>query len=158
MAQKITLSVPDMLYERIKQWRDSFNLSQMFQEAMTEAIQKKEEFQKRFQEEYDLPDIIKRLKEEKIASERKFFNLGKSEGLKWAKTAHYEDLVHVLHLKDIFSLPKDTVLSGYFQTLFSDIGIKRYVAIGPCDHEKLFLEGWQKSIQQFWDHIKESLQ
>ena len=48
MAQKITLSIPDLLHEKLKEWRASFNLSKMFQEVVTDAILKKEEFQKRF--------------------------------------------------------------------------------------------------------------
>ena len=45
MTQKVTLSIPDMLHEKLNKWRESFNLSKMFQDALLDAIQKKEEFQ-----------------------------------------------------------------------------------------------------------------
>ena len=66
MAQKITLSIPDLLHEKLKEWRASFNLSKMFQEVVTDAILKKEEFQKRFSKDYNMSEIIKRLKQEKL--------------------------------------------------------------------------------------------
>ena len=49
MAQKITLSIPDMLHEKLTQWRSSFNFSKLFQEALTEAIQKKRPYRSGFQ-------------------------------------------------------------------------------------------------------------
>ncbi len=157
MAQKITLSVPDMLYESIKQWRDSFNLSKMFQDVMTDAIHRKEEFQKRFQQEFDLPEIIQRLKLEKIASEKKYYDIGKSEGLKWAKTAHYEDLVHALGFDNALELTADSSFCSYFKNIFSQTGLARYTIMHAGDHETLFVQGWMKSIRQFWDQVKESL-
>jgi hypothetical protein len=70
----------------------------MFQEAVTEAIQKKEEFQKRFSKDYNMSEIVKRLKQEKLIWEKQYYKLGKEEGLRWAKTAHYEDLLYVAQL------------------------------------------------------------
>ena len=32
MAKKVTISIPDMLHEKLEKWRESFNLSKMFQE------------------------------------------------------------------------------------------------------------------------------
>ncbi|MFO7914007.1 MAG: hypothetical protein R6V15_17765, partial [Desulfotignum sp.] len=98
MAQKITLSIPDMLHERLKQWRDSFNFSKMFQDAVTDAIQKKEEFQKRVSQEFDMPEVIKRLQKEKQAWDRQFYKLGRKEGIKRGKSAHFEDLLYVLQV------------------------------------------------------------
>lgn len=46
MARKVTVSIPDLLYEKMERWRRSFNLSKMFQDAVAEAIQKKRTFRK----------------------------------------------------------------------------------------------------------------
>ena len=54
MAKRVTVSIPDMLHEKMEKWRESFNLSKMFQDAVMEAIQKKEDFQKRIREDLDL--------------------------------------------------------------------------------------------------------
>ena len=89
MAKKVTISIPDMLHEKLEKWRESFNLSKMFQDAVTEAIQRKEEFQKRIREDLDLSQIVDRLRREKLQSEGNYYQSGKSDGLHWAKTAHY---------------------------------------------------------------------
>ena len=34
MAKKVTISIPDMLHEKLENWRESFNLSKMFQDAV----------------------------------------------------------------------------------------------------------------------------
>ena len=47
MTQKITLSIPDRLHEKLNEWRSSFNLSKMFQDALSDAIKKKEAFSKK---------------------------------------------------------------------------------------------------------------
>ncbi|WP_022668742.1 hypothetical protein [Desulfospira joergensenii] len=157
MAQKITLSIPDMLHEKLKEWRDSFNFSQMFQEAVTEAIQKKEEFKKRFSEDLDMPDIIRRLKQEKMLWEKEFFKSGKKEGGRWARSAHFEDLMHVLHLEDTYQLIKDNQYKTYFEKIYQEHDLARYAVGGGIDHEKQFVEGWFKGVAEFWNQVREKI-
>lgn len=155
MAQKITLSVPDLLHEKLKEWRDSFNLSKMFQEALTEAIQKKEEFQKRFSKEYNMSEIIKRLKQEKLIWEKQYYKLGKEEGLRWARTAHYEELLYVLEQNDTYSLISSSKMSDYFDKLYQTHELEKLS--GSVDHEQMFIDGWSDGIVEFWNHVKEKL-
>ncbi|MCK5163057.1 MAG: hypothetical protein KAQ72_05040 [Desulfobacula sp.] len=157
MAQKITLSIPDLLHEKLKEWRTSFNFSKMFQEAVTEAIQKKEEFQKRFSEEFDMPDIIKRLKHEKLIWEKKYYKLGKAEGLRWAKTIHYEDLLYVLQFKDTYKLISDPKMNQYFEQVYQTTDLVKYSNSGTVDHEQMFIDGWFKGVSEFWNQVKEKI-
>ena len=157
MAQKITLSIPDMLHEKLKEWRDSFNFSQMFQEAVTEAIQKKEEFKKRISEDLDMPDIIRRLKQEKMIWEKKFFKAGKKEGNQWARSAHFEDLIYVLSLEDTYQLIQDNQYKDYFERVYEDYDLASYSFDGGFDHEKQFVDGWFKGIAEFWSQVREKL-
>ena len=117
MAQKITLSMPDLLHEKLKEWRTSFNLSKMFQDAVTDAIHKKEEFQKRFSKDYNMSEIIKRLQQEKLIWEKQYYKLGKEEGLQWAKTARYEDLLYVLQSDATYRLISDPKMNNYFDKI-----------------------------------------
>ena len=107
MAQKVTLSIPDMLYEKLSKWRESFNLSKMFQDALLEAIQKKEEFQKRIKQDFDMSEIIERLKIEKFESEKNYLEMGLHKGLEWAKRAHYEDLVYAVGFEETHNIIKE---------------------------------------------------
>ncbi len=50
MAQKITISVPDELHEKMQQWKDSFNYSGLFQDVVSKEIQRKEDEKIREQE------------------------------------------------------------------------------------------------------------
>ena len=111
MAKRVTVSIPDMLHEKMEKWRESFNLSKMFQDAVMEAIQKKEDFQKRIREDLDLHEIIERLRSEKARSEGNFFDSGRRDGLLWARLAHYDDLRYALDWHDVDNALKDEVLA-----------------------------------------------
>ncbi len=65
MAKKITLTVNENLFKQIDAWRSSFNLSRLFQDAVSEAIRHKEEFQRMLSGNADIPRIVERLKLEK---------------------------------------------------------------------------------------------
>jgi hypothetical protein len=157
MAQKITLSIPDLLHEKLQEWRASFNLSKMFQDAVTEAIQKKEEFQKRFSEDFDMPEIIKRLQHEKLVWEKKFYKKGKTEGLRWAKTVHYEDLLYVLQFDAAYQIISDPKMNQYFEQIYQSTGLVAYAKASSVDHEQLFIEGWFKGVLEFWNQVKGKL-
>ena len=77
----------------------------MLQDLLKEFLA--EEFQKRFSDDFDMADVIKRLKKEKFIWEKNFFKLGKTEGFEWAKTAHYENLLYVLRFADPYVLISD---------------------------------------------------
>lgn len=157
MTQKITLSIPDLLHEKLKEWRDSFNLSKMFQEAVTEAIQKKEIFQKRFSEEFDMPEIIRRLQQEKMIWEKQFFKSGKKEGLQWAGTAHYGDLLYVVNFTDTYQLTHDSKFSQYFEQVHDRYELDKYASEGAVDHELMFMDGWFNGVAEFWNQVKEQI-
>ncbi|MBU0973676.1 MAG: hypothetical protein KKC20_23760 [Proteobacteria bacterium] len=157
MAQKITLSIPDLLHDKLKEWRNSFNFSKMFQEALTDAIQKKEEFQKRFSEDFDLSEIIKRLHQEKMIWEKQFFKSGKNEGIKWARSAHYEDLLYVVHFKDTYELTNDVKFKPYFEQVHDTHELGKYASDNVVDHELMFMDGWFYGVNEFWAQIKEQI-
>lgn len=157
MAQKITLSIPDMLHEKLTEWRSSFNFSKLFQEALTDAIQKKEALAKRFSEEFDMPEIIQRLREEKEAWENKFYRSGKRQGMAWARAAHYEDLLYVLHQEDTYDIIGNERFKDYFEKIYEDHELGRYSGEGGVDHEQKFMDGWFKGVRTFWSEIKEQI-
>ncbi|MFA5902697.1 MAG: hypothetical protein WC836_02095 [Desulfobacula sp.] len=157
MTQKITLSIPDFLYEKLEEWRASFNLSKLFQDALAEAIQRKEEFQRRISEDFDMAEIIKRLKQEKQNWEKKYYSLGKTEGIQWAKIAHYSDLLYVLKFKDTYKLISDSKMSEYFKKIYDSTNLSKNRASEPVNDELMFLDGWFKGVLEFWNQIKEKL-
>ncbi|MDY0219696.1 MAG: hypothetical protein RBR67_00960 [Desulfobacterium sp.] len=150
MARKITLSIPDLLHEKLEEWRQSFNLSKMFQDALAEAILKKEEFQRRFQEDTSMAETIERLRREKKISEGNFLENGRAEGFQWAKSAHYDDLMYALTFDSMTALAADERLAQNFA-----LGMEKDQLTDR--HARLFIQGWQRGINEFWNEIKEKL-
>lgn len=157
MTRKITLSIPDMLHEKMEEWRKSFNLSKMFQDALTDAIHKKEEFQRRLQEDQDMSQIIERLKHEKEQSEGSYFENGKLQGVKWAKSAHYDDLMYALKLTSPSQMAGDRMLGEYFSNLAESDHFAEISADNINKYGKLFLDGWRRGVREFWNEIKEKI-
>lgn len=157
MAKKVTISIPDMLHEKLEKWRESFNLSKMFQEAVTEAIQRKEDFQKRIREDLDLNQVIDRLRKEKLQSEGNYFQAGKSDGLHWAKTAHYDDLQYALHWTSFDNATKDPILGEYFLEMHQANRLLKDNTYLNGQYFLNYVKGWKQGVEQFWDEVKEKL-
>lgn len=162
MSKKITLSVPESLYQKISDWRSSFNLSQMFQDMVTEAIQKKEELQKRVSEDSNLTEIIKRLRNEKQEAISRIIEKGMSEGMRWAKIAHYDELSYAITWdpekeKDPF---KNKMLGTYFSEYFKTENISLFLeASGKAARQNVnsFLSGWKMGVAGFWNAVKDKI-
>ena len=157
MTQKVTLSIPDMLHEKLDKWRKTFNLSKMFQDALLEAIQKKEEFQKRIIQDFDMSEIISRLKREKFESEKNYLEKGIRKGLEWAKRAHYEDLVYAAGFKDTYNIVEDTKFSYYFSEIFNSDRLIQFSQENYNQYGKKFIDGWCKGVSDFYNEIVEKL-
>ncbi len=157
MAQKVTLSIPDMLHEKLNKWRESFNLSKMFQDALDDAIQKKEDFQKRIIHDFDMSETISRLKKEKKESEKNYLEMGKTTGLEWAKRAHYEDLVYAVGFDDSYNIVKDSKFNYYFNEIFNSYHLIQFSKENFNQHAKKFIDGWCKGVTDFYNEIAKKL-
>lgn len=157
MAKKVTISIPDMLHEKLEKWRESFNLSKMFQDAVSEAIQRKEDFQKRIREDLDLGQIIDRLRREKLQSEGNYLETGKKDGILWAKTAHYDHLRYALAWSDLDNATRDAILGPYFSEVFAANLLRGDDTYSRSEYLKNYLCGWKQGIEIFWLEIKERL-
>ena len=161
MTQKITLSIPDRLHEKLSEWRSAFNLSKMFQDALTDAIQKKEALSKKLQEEFDMSDIVQRLQQEKNDWLKNFYKEGRTRGFGWARDAHYKDLLYVLDYSNTYDTGVGIVrhdrFKAYFEHIYESLDLTRFARQGEKDHENSFLEGWFDGVNSFWNEVKEHL-
>jgi hypothetical protein len=157
MTKKVTVSIPDFLHEKMEKWRRSFNLSKMLQDAIAEAIQRKEDFQKRIQQDLNLSEIVERLKREKERSEGNYFDTGRLDGMAWAKMAHYDDIQYALRWEDLDNATKDTILGEYFSERIGKIECKDMRLEGVDVYVGVYLKGWKKGLDEFWDEVKEKL-
>lgn len=165
MTQKITISVPDDLHEEMQQWKDSFNYSGLFQDAISKEIQKRENFQDRLKEDPSINEIIERLKEEKIESTQKYFDKGKIAGMKWAKASHYDEIQFALRFAKewqydypIINKNDKGIWVEYWKEImkndgyFNEDGYRR-----SNSNLNRFVHGWTTGILEFWDEVKNKI-
>jgi hypothetical protein len=87
---KLTLYVPDALFERLEKYRDRINASAILQRCLERELTSLEAA-----DQYDGEDMdqaIERLKSEKAILEGEFRERGQAEGMSWALKAPYGDL------------------------------------------------------------------
>jgi hypothetical protein len=162
MAKKITLSVPDDLHEKMKEWKPVLNFSKVFQQAVANMIRKKESLRQKLMEEIDLASVIDRLKREKTEFEHNIAERGKKDGLEWSKTAHYRELQYALSWAPDENPAKDEQLGDYFSQVLQKY--KDWItATGRQAQSRLnelslkYIDGWKEGVELFWNEVKDKL-
>jgi hypothetical protein len=162
MARKITISVPDELYEKMKSWKPLLNFSKIFQLAVSGIIQKKEALTSKIRSETDLTSIVTRLRKEKIDHELNVMEWGRRDGLEWCKTAHYREIQYALCWRPHQNPYRDEQLGEYFFEKFEQYK-KRLTSTGQNAQEWLnlfsdrYIRGWKESVESFWEEVKDKL-
>jgi len=162
MAKKVTISVPDELYEKMIEWKSSLNFSRVFQNAVSGVIQKKEALTSKIRNEIDFSSVVDRLKKEKIDYEFNIMECGKKDGLEWCKTAHYRELQYALTWMPYNSPDRDEELGDYFSDMFEKYK-KRISASGQKAQDwfsifsEKYLSGWKEGVELFWSEVKDKL-
>ena len=157
MAKKITLTVPDGLYKKIDEWRSAFNMSRIFQDAVSEAIRRKEDVRRRVGEESGLGEIIQRLKQEKSHWEETLRHKGERGGQEWASRAHYEDLVLAVSVTPEQILRMPHMAQPLREALDQ---LEPFSALMSQKLENVraaFAEGWKKGINDFWEMVRDKI-
>ena len=162
MARKVTISVPDELYEKMSQWRDSVNFSKIFQNAVSKMIAGKEEFQEKLKEEFDFSAIVERLRREKTESENNFFEKGKKDALEWLKTAHYRDILYALKWEPGTRPEADETLGEFFALKFKKIyqtGLAEMRSRGEKVNRIIdrYIAGWKEGVAEFWNQVRDDV-
>jgi len=157
MARKITLTVPDSLYQKIDHWRSGFNLSRIFQDAVTDAINKREAFQKRIDEETPLNEIISRLRKEKLNLEQKMSAQAEKAGALWASKAPYEDLLLAVNASSGQAGAIPYIQTYISQTVHQLSEIPEALSEGFENLKATIQEGWLKGVGNFWESVKDRI-
>jgi hypothetical protein len=158
MTKKITLTVNESLFRKIDAWRSSFNLSRLFQVAVSEAISRKEEFQAMLSGRADIPKIVERLKAEKRRLLDVAGKAGEADGSSWAGRAHYDEL-----LSEIGACGGDAGAGPSAEARRAlEAWEARYALAGMDGKEggvarAAYLEGWRAGVRGLWDLVKDRL-
>ena len=174
MSPRITLSIPEELSKKMEKYKEKFNYSRIFQEAISRKIRQKENFEKKINEDPEIETIIKRLREEKMNEQIEFYNIGKQDGLEWAKRASYRELKYVAQEHEAmfeftdkvisYDPTRNEIMGDYFADIleeykeqgmgFMEMGSSNCI---PNDVFKSWEKGWQEAIKEFWEEIKNKI-
>ena len=161
MTKKITISVPDNLHSKMEKWKDSFNFSRVFQEAIREKINRKEEFKRRLKEgRFDMEATIERLRGEKKEAALKLSDQGKNDGFMWAKNAHYLDIQAALQWRGgDGELPDQKDLRNEIIDRIHndpDLGFEGN-SWEMDDVTARWAEAWVEGVQEFWKQVEDKI-
>ena len=92
-----------------------------------------------------------------MRSEGNYYEAGKKDGVGWAKSAHYDDLMYALGWETTDNARDDRVLGHYFQEVFSRKKIMELGDDGGEQYFSVYLRGWQSGVSQFWEEIRDKL-
>lgn len=177
MTKKVTISVPDELHEKMERWRNEFNFSRIFQDAVGEAIGDKDSIRKKVREDTSMQEIIERLRREKAESEAKATRLEQDDsdrkqaereaarvaGLEWAKTAHYDQLKKVGQLieeaREAHIGAERTAYITQLHNLMEQLRMSRVDTgtVQTKDRMAKYDSEWQDGVLEFWKEVRDKL-
>jgi hypothetical protein len=169
MAKRTTISIPDVLYEKMEKWSNSINFSKEFRDHISSVIKNKEELQKKVKGGKEMVEIIERLRREKMENIIDYQQEGYAFGVAWAKEAHYLELRSVVDWEstDLNDLPYDeniedlkSDLREYFSNYIQEDDFLDYDDWHHGHHNEhieKFIEGWKEGVEAFWKEVKHKL-
>lgn len=151
MVQRVNVSIPDVLFERLQKHKENMNVSQICQNALTEAI-KMEEIK-----ELNAPnrkDRIAKLKKQKEASDNTSRKQGFDAGVETANedTTSY-DFFMFIEKTSKSQLNED--LSEVHDYLEEDINNLRN---DPTFNENMYVKGWIEGVMSIWEDLKNEME
>lgn len=97
MAHRINISIPDSLFEKLKNYKDCLNISKISQKAIAQAINLEEVKNTAIP---DMNELITRLKAEKAEYVKIYQDEGFKDGLKEAYKLSYDSFLFVQDYQD----------------------------------------------------------
>lgn len=162
MVKRVTVSVPDELYEKMKEWGESINFSKEFQRHMGTLIRQKEKIKNLVNGDEQMQKIVERLRKEKIEAMGDPDEDGFDEGYELAEDMHYPDLQELRKWDPDKGLPRIEGLEDFFDEFFREI-FSNYEYLDRVawdrrnqhEYNQRFFEAFKKGIEAFWDKVKE---
>ena len=167
MSERINISIPDDLYERLSHVKDKLNISKLCQEAIKHAVRVEEVRAKAME---DIESLVERLKEEELQYGKKYIDEGFECGVKDAFGLSLDDLLHVAFnkemesdLDDIPFLPSSKTTKIYEAKVGAIDGewhmiVDEKPGIGwMLDSARYFICGWHNGVNHIWEKVKGDL-
>ncbi len=154
MAERINITVPNNLHERLQAVRDSINISRICQEAIEQAVALEEIKMKALSNK---EKVIERLRLERQESEQEWFDCGRADGLKDSENLSYDDFQQLLDLyegKNELERHGSWIKVRQFPEDFHELLQERIGGYSPKPVENIYLAGWIDGVTDFWNEIE----
>ena len=159
MSHRITIAVPDALFERLQAVKHNFNISSICQEALEMAITH-EELKQQAQGQ---DNLVERLRAEKNVLLNKVRQEGFELGIRSSSKLSYQDYRHFERVSPLANSLDEDVLDY----LWSFLDLKQYpeqARLHDPDFAELlevdpqsritFAQGWLEGVLSIWEAIK----
>jgi len=167
MTKRVTVSIPDELHEKMEKWKDSLNYSGIFQEAVSEVVDRKERFTADIKEGLDMEELAERFMKEEGEDMKKWEEQGRKDALLWLKVARRKELMRALKIWERYDDRNenpldDSILGEYFKEIMQDHEFDEPERDGwllhlPDDFER-WLDGWTDAVAEAWDEINKIIE
>ncbi|MGA3117374.1 MAG: hypothetical protein ABSF90_23410 [Syntrophobacteraceae bacterium] len=152
MAQRITITIPDSLHERLQAVKDRINVSGICQEAIIQAVCIEEV---RVQSTPEMESLLERLQKEK---EQYFIgskNDGIQDGMEDALSFHFRDFVSLEELATRFPHMAESIGRYDYPALKNRLKQK---LDDKSHHPGLYSKGWVEGILRIWAELKTKME
>ncbi|MBD2296099.1 hypothetical protein H6G06_22115 [Anabaena sphaerica FACHB-251] len=155
MAQRITITLPDNLHERLQTFKENLNVSGICQQAIDLAVQIEE-----IKVKTDIPAIekaIARLRKEKQEISAKWKETGFKDGLTDAtEKLNYPTLKYVGEGGDIDEQFPGMIHGVPVSVWLEAYNYQRYEKEDDFEYE-IYDQGWIEGVIHVWEEIKDKL-
>jgi len=174
MVKKITVSIPDDLYEEIKNWKKDFKASKVFQKCAKREVEKLKRYLEKREGATSMEETLERLRKEKERSLNNVEEEAKNAGLEWSQQAHYDDLIFVYNWSDllykVFNSNNPSIDNELDFLSFNLIELKNdeniegrklyeyFDGLSSVNRKKgLFIKYWIEAVVDFFEEIKDKI-
>ena len=155
MAQRINITLPDLLFDRLQKVKTKLNVSGVAQDALEYAVRRIERTGKELSA---MDEIIERLKTEKKKYEEEQRASGYENGLKDAKDLDYESLLFIVNTCEEFDNEMRMSLMDFFmQTEAWTEWLQECIFDDVEDKNEDYFLGWIDGVQKFWGEVESKL-
>jgi post-segregation antitoxin (ccd killing protein) len=156
MAQRITITLPDNLHERLQTFKEKLNVSGICQEAIDSAIQIEE-----IKVKTDIPAIekaIARLRKEKQETCEKWKQIGFKDGVTDAvEELDYQTIKYIGEGGDINKSVPGIKYEPTLMMEFTYYRLEKYHEEENDFDSEIYTQGWIEGVIHVWNDIKDKL-
>lgn len=163
-AKRLTIAIPDGLYERLQTVKQEINISGVCQEALNMAITIKETNTQALT--FNHQQLVDRLKLQKKLLVEQIKEQGRKLGIKSAMTLSYKEFQRIEHLSQGHVRIEANSFAGMWELLASrqpDPNMEfegdelRELTLLNEENKSIFVEGWMEGVLTVWNQIKDEL-